>query len=438
MKKHEYLRRSYVAKRYLDLDWWVRTLAEFFDPPGKPAPSVPYTLVKQPWGLGCIMEDGKIEKIEDYTQGPLFTVKDELEVTPEWLPNITAPVKTRLGLLVSNTLLLACVFGKKIPYINKPFYIEDIESQYIAPRLTSDPQPGEPADLDDPDKIYVFEMLKLNHGIEMINSMMEIFTVALTEKSMLPPPGIDAYKQQLLSDPNLDLNDPVQLADFESKLKKYAIETHLRDDPSYGKFLTGKILNDSYRKQFLSLGAEGGFRKDGGITGVPFSLSDSVPLDPETYPAIVNGARAGSHSRGFETQEGGVAAKRMLAASNNYVIPDTDCGSDMGLLRYYHPWLIRSLRGRTIIVGKTQKKIESNEDTSAYLGKFVRIRSPLYCRLAGEQICKVCAGEAMGRYTTGISLPLTEISAGILTARLKAMHTNNLVVNDFDLETVFT
>lgn len=437
MKRLEYLKQSFLAKEYLEVAWWIRALSEFFDPPGGPALTRPWTLVHQPWGLGVILPDGKVEKIDDYSgKGPLFSLTDKVDVDSQWLVNIKTPLTTDLGILGANALLLAEVFGAKIPFMNHEVSIPKIEA-IIAPILTSNPDPKDQVDLSDPTKIFVFEYLNMNKGIEFICAIMELFTVGLTQKTLLPPPGIDKYRQELLAAPGLNLDDPVQLAEFESKLLKYDAE-YLKDDPSFGKFASGKILKDSRKKLHLSMGAEGGFRKDGGIIGIATPLTQGVPRDPEKAVAAINGARSGSFSRGHETMEGGVAAKKMLAASNNYVIVPTDCGSTMGIERRYTPWLLSSLRGRTVISGKTQKQIDVNADVSAYLGQVVRTRSPMYCRLPGEQICAVCAGAGMARYETGISIPLTEISAGILNARMKAMHTNSLTVNDFDLNTLFT
>lgn len=437
MKKNEFLKRSVLSGSHLYVEWWFRALSEFFDSPGQALPTKPYTLIKDQWGVSTILPDGTTEKIDDYSgKGPVFNILDKVRVDSSWAKNIQSEIDTDLGILCANLMLLSEVFGSKIPYINHEFGIGDIE-KIIAPRLTANPKPGVPMDTEDPEKIYVLEYNNLGKGVEFITSIMSLFTIGLTDKTLLPPPGIKEYKEKLLADPNLDLNDPIQLAGFEAKLLKFDAE-YLKDDPSFGKFASGKILKDSRKKLFLSMGAEGGFRKDGGITGISQSLSEGVPTDPESYAASINGSRAGSFSRGFETMEGGVAAKKMLAASNNYVITEGDCGTKMGHKRRYTKELVNSLRGRIRIEGNTQIKIPLNEDVSKYLGKVVRTRSPMYCRRPGEEICAACAGESMARYKQGIALPLTEISHAILTARMKAMHTNSLTVNHFKLDELFT
>ncbi len=437
MKKQDYLKESYKHKRYLYTDWWVRCLSNFTDtaPPKDPYP--PYTLVKQPWGIGTTIEDGSIVPIDDYDgKGPLFTSSTPVSVDSTWLVNITEPIETKFGILAANAVLLAEVFGKKIPYMNKQISIPDIEA-VIMPRLTSDPKDMRTVDANDLSKIYVFEYMNLSKGIELISTVMDLFTIGLTMKTLLPPPGIEEKKKEMLARPGLNLNDPIQMAAFEKELLDFDYE-YLKGDPSLDKFASGKILQDSRKKLFLSMGAEGGFSKDGSIIGISRSLSEGLPTDPDEYVATVNGSRSGSFSRGYETMQGGVAAKKMLAASNNYVIVDGDCGSTMGIIRKYQKWLLPSLKGRTIINGKSQYKVKDTDDVSKYLGESIRTRSPMYCKMKGEEICSVCAGDAMAKYKTGIALPLTEVSHAILTASMKAMHTNTLTVNNFNLDDLFT
>lgn len=441
MKKLEYLKLAYQNQLYKKKNWCIRVLSEFSETPGSPLPAVAYTPVRDSWGISFVRPDGTLEKIDDHGNGPLFQPGDVIEVDTSWLSNIREPLTTRFGILLANALLVSTPFSNKIDYINKEVTISGIE-KIVSPRLTSNPKPGEEAIVSENAQklggpIFVQEYLDLGKGIQLLTSIMELFTIALTEKTVLPPTGLKEYKEKLNQEYAGRLHDPVIMAEYEDKLKAFDAN-YLKDDPSFGKFTSGKILNDSRKKLYLSMGAEGGFSKDGSITPITNSLTDGYPEDPTEYVAIVNGFRAGSFSRGAETVEGGVAAKKMLAAANNYVIRPGDCGATLGLRRFYNKALAPTLQGRTIIIGKEQIKVEIGADTDKYLGQVIAARSPMFCKLTGENICATCAGEAMARYETGIALPLTEISATILAARMKAMHTNSLKVNDFDLNTLFT
>lgn len=449
MKKNQYLKLAFKHKLYRKANWLIRNLSEFAEPPGQPLPTDPYTPMREMQGLFFLDEAGEKIKIDDYSgSGPLFIPQDKVVVDESWAVNIEGTVETDFGILITNAIMIWEVFGGKLPYINGEVSVSGIEKM-IAPRLANDPnydnidvpltpeqlEPIKERDFTGP--IYAFENNNMSKGIELLASVMELFTVALTEKTIMPPTGIDKFKAQLIKEYGDRLNDPIVLAEYEERLKAYDAE-YLKDDPSFKKFTSGKILNDSRKKLYLGMGAEGGFAKAGEITAITESLSEGIPRQPDKLVAAFNGARAGSFSRGAETVEGGVAAKKMLNAAINYVIVQGDCGSKLGLERIYDRSLVGSLRGRTIIYGNKQVKVPMDADTSAYLGQTLITRSPMYCKTPGERICSTCAGDALARYETGVALPLTEISAAILAARMKAMHTNALKVNDFDLDTLFT
>lgn len=454
MQRIEFLHLAFQQKRYRSSAWIIRILSEFHEPAGKPLPTEDFTPIRDGRGLYFINLEGQPERIDDYVpnSGPLFGLLDEADIDRSWLPNVVGTVRTDVGRLLANALMITEPFGMKIPYINAEMSVGTIEKivasrleddprEYVAAKLArrkfTPPTPDWTGDIDT-GPIYVYEMLDMGRGLEILTSVMELFSYAMTRKNILPPPGIKEFKEQLIAEYGEEnLNDPVILSDFEDRLKKFDA-AYLKGDPAFGKFVTGKILNDSRKKLHLAMGAEGGFAKGGKITAITSSLYEGIPRDPAKITAVFNGARAGSFSRGAETVEGGVAAKKMLAAANNYVIVDTDCGSKLGLGRIWSKSIVNSIRGRTVIEGANQVKVPVEADVTVYTGQWAIVRSPAYCKLEGENICKVCAGEALGRYATGVALPLTEISAAILAARMKAMHTNALKVNDFDIDTVFT
>lgn len=444
MNKLDYLKLSFQNRQYIHRNWCVRAMATFTDPAGSAVPTEPYTLVNEPWGLAFIDDKGERVRITDYKQGdgPLFLPTTPVTIDNTWLPNVKGVIETDFGRLLANAVLITESFGTLVPYMEGEVTITAIE-KIIAPLMRSNERPkGNPIGLSnspstlvmEPGQIYVHHYLKLGAGIEHLATFMDLFTIAMTKKSILPPTGIKEFKAKLIAEYGTRLQDPVVLSEFEDKLKEFDA-AYLKDDPSFGRFTSGKILKDSRKKIHLSMGAEGGF---GTLVAVTNSLTEGDPDDPEQIVAIANGNRAGSYSRGAETVEGGVAAKKMLAAANNYVIQKGDCGSKLGITRLYDKNQLEGLKGRIIISGETQKQVELDADTSVYLGRVLMTRSPMYCKLKDENICAACAGLALARYTTGISLTLTEISAAILGARMKAMHTNALTVNEFDLETVFT
>ncbi len=172
------------------------------------------------------------------------------------------------------------------------------------------------------------------------------------------------------------------------------------------------------------------------------SLTEGWSTDPVEFTAAMNGLRVGSFSRGAETVKGGVSAKLLLRAANNFKIVDTDCGSQLGIKRHYtfNDW--PQLVGRYELVNargganspKMTLLIENKERLPNDLNHQLTLRTPMYCKLEGDNICKVCAGTKLSQYPTGITIPLTEISAIILTASLKMMHQSSLTTVKMNLQ----
>jgi hypothetical protein len=151
---------------------------------------------------------------------------------------------------------------------------------------------------------------------------------------------------------------------------------------------------------------------------------------------MMNGIRSASFSRGSETVKGGVAAKVLLRAANNFVINSNDCGSKLGIKRKYNETNVNALVGRYVISNGKSILVEDKQQASSYIGKEIITRSPAFCKEKGDVICKVCAGNNLASYPTGISIPLTEISSIILVASLKKMHASELKLGKLNLSEI--
>ena len=233
------------------------------------------------------------------------------------------------------------------------------------------------------------------------------------------------------------LGDPIELTKYEKELSDFDHD-FVKDDPGYGTFLKGKVMDTARKKMYLNIGSEMSFGNNLKVEPVLSSLNDGWPTDSKSFTNMMNGSRAGSYSRGAETVKGGVSAKYLLRAANNFHIQDTDCGTKLGFERIFTEANVNQLVGRYLIDGNKLIHIENNTIASNYLNKSVILRSPMRCKLDGDNICKICAGDNLNKYPTGVTIPLTEISSIILTASLKLMHTNALKTARMDIKKVFS
>ena len=391
-------------------------------------------LSRQSWGLSFINDKGELERIEDSKANePLFKFKEKIEVDNSWAPNIKESISTSVGNLIFNRLCILPCFGIKMDFFTERLTVERVED-LIAAKLKDTPKENEERSNQ---YFYVDEYIKFRDSLDTINTLSQLCTWAATPKNITPPTGIEEFKSKLDIEYQGQLTNPVKLAEYESKLKKFDAD-YLADDPSNDTFITKKMRENSRKELFLTVGGEKGFDENKPYTFIRNSLSEGWSTKPEEYTAMMNNLRSGSFSRGAETVNGGVAAKILLRAANSYRIVDTDCGTKLGMKRKYTNNNISYLVGRKIFLGNNTVVIDNIDEAKRYIGQDLIVRSPMYCKSEGETICVNCASTALSQYSTGLTIPLTEISAIILATSMAKMHSNVLSVTKLNIDEVFS
>lgn len=393
-----------------------------------------YELVRESWGVSFKNTKGELEKIEDSKPNePLFLFKEKITIDNSWLSNVKETIVTSIGNVLFNKLCILSSFDNKIDFVTGRISVEKIED-IIAPKLRDTPNRDEERSNN---YFYVDEYIKFRDSLEFINTLSQLCTWSATPKNITPPKGIKEFKASLDKEYEGKLNNPIYLAEYEAKLKQFDAD-YLADDPSNDTFITSKIRNNSRKKLFLTVGGETGFEDNISFTTIKSSLTEGWPTDPKEFTAMMNNLRSGSFARGAETVKGGVAAKVLLRAANNYKIVDDDCGTKLGIRRKYNKKNIHYLVGRKIFLGNNTILINSIEEAEKYMGKDLVVRSPMFCKSPKETICINCASNALSQYKTGIAIPLTEISAIILATSMSKMHSTVLSLAELELDTGFS
>lgn len=418
MKKLDYLKLAFKHRLFRHRAWIITVFS--VTKPMEGQDNYYLRLIPQPWGYSFIDETGVEQKIEDSKPGePLFTFKDRLTIDPSWIENVTGTGETSVGNLLFNHFCIVSSFGAKFPFVFGRTSVDKLED-IIAQRLQDTPK----TEADRSSQFfYVDEYVKFVNALQDFSSLSQLSAYSATPKAILPPTGIDAFKKELLKKYEGKLDDPVEISKFEKELLAFD-DAFLKDDPAYGTFLAGKITATARKKLFLTMGNEQGFGDSLKASPVTNSLHEGWPTDARQYTAMMNGLRVASFARGAETVKGGVSAKYLLRAANNFKIEDKDCGVTYGIERTFTDKETDLLVSRYVITGAQSKLVENKEAAANYLGKALRVRSPMYCKLPGDTVCRVCAGERLFKYPTGLTIPLTEISAVILAASMKKMHTS--------------
>lgn len=431
MKKLDYLKLAIRNKLYTKRSWIITAFAvtrskDSADYIGKLKP--------EPWGYSFVNESGEYEKIDDAVPNvPLFRFKDPITVDPTFVENVSDKTETCIGNVLFNFIVILSSFGRKHPFVTGTVSIGKLEDA-IAIKLQDTPTSEQERN---PDFYYVDEYCRFVDALQFMSTLTQVTTIASTRTTIQAPKGIKEFKKELEAKYGKEITDPVKLAEYEKDLLNFDNE-YLKDDPSNNIFMSGKLKHTARKKMFLAMGAEKSFSENQKVTVITNSLEEGWPTDPVKFTAAMNGIRIGSYFRGAETVKGGVSAKYLLRAANNFKIIVPDCETKLGIRRTYNKTNLNKLVGRYIVVNGVSKLVENISEANDLIGKKLIVRSPMYCKAKGDNICKVCAGVKLAQYPTGVTIPLTEISGIILTASMKAMHVNTVTTAELILEDAFT
>ncbi|MGI9211237.1 MAG: hypothetical protein ACR2HF_02090 [Methylococcaceae bacterium] len=436
MDRWQYLKLALQAKCYRKLAWIISAVSLIQEGPEDYLQDpYPYRLIQSPTGYRYVNpEDGSVQPIKDSVAGQaLFRFQESVEIDETWCPNATGTVNTQVGNLLVNWICLVEAFGKKYPFITGRIKVGAIE-ETIAKTLSDTPKPGEARD----DAVfYVDEMLAFSKHLAFLEALSPLCVYAATPKNIVAPAGRDAFKAQLLKQYENQLNDPTVLAAFEKALKDYD-EEWLKDDPSNGILLSGKVKDIARKNMYLTMGSNLGFEEGGMAPVVPNALDEGWPKDPQQFTALMNNARAAAYVRAKETEKGGTTAKILLRAIGNFNIVEEDCGTQRGLKRIFTKATAKQLLGRSIRKGNGWVYLAPTDDPGPYLDQAVIVRSPMYCKSLKDTVCKACMGSRLSDNPQGLSNAVTEISSIILTASLKARHGVVLSMAHYDVQSALT
>lgn len=412
--------------------WWViSAFATVRESDAQRAEVYPGKVIREPHGFYTYTLEN--EKVQLQTTAKpdqaLLRKSDIVTVTPDVLPSLSKPEQTKLGILLVNLICLYEAFGARFPYQNQAMSPKSLE-KVIALKLKDAPEPGQ---AKDPKYYYVDELIKFGQGVELLESLADVFVQSVTRAGILPPPGRFEFRNELLKRYAGKLNDPVEMAKFESEMDAFDREYLKANDSSYGKFMSGKA-KAARNKSFMTQGGEtNSFSGEMGVTPIVQSLSEGVPMDQDGFVAMSNTIRYGSFSRGTETMNGGVIAKGIQRAADNWTITDEFCNTTFTKKVEITPERVDFLVGRWVRKAGQRIKVETVEQAKEYVGTSVQIYSSQYCKSSGLHTCTVCSGDVLSAFPEGIQIPLMNVSSGILTDSLKKMHNTTLKSVKLDL-----
>lgn len=355
---------------------------------------------------------------------PILDYQAEVELFKEDWTSLEDNVITTVGIAMINYIMLEKPFSGVYNFIDGAIN-SDIEDKFAADLLSR--------------KIAVPLFEKFIDNCEYMQTWNRYFVQAASKKTLLPPPEIKAKKEKLVKDmiaesgPDTFL-DQVNIVKLETELKKIDAEW-LKDDPTFGIVTSGKVLNNSRKELFLTMGGIASFdEEDKDSIFIINSLLEGWPEDKELFTAMVNSLRAGSLARALDTQNGGLLAKMILRAIGSYTIKkDVDCGTKLGYPFAVLPETFNEIIYRHVIINNETTFIANAEAAKNLIGQQLVIRSPKYCNLPGENICGKCVNQLLNENVDGIKNEATTVAQIVLLEAMKKMHNTIKTIVKLDM-----
>lgn len=243
-----------------------------------------------------------------------------------------------------------------------------------------------------------------------------------TEKSFTTDPAIAQRKKELLEQYAGQLDDPLVVAKIENEL--IAMDKDwVRGNPAmtYYDAMGSKSFNIHRKKMFIALGGVEKFDEKGqGYVFLVNALSEG--WDPADFTNMVNELRKGSYSRGVDTMLGGALAKSMQRIFQNLNITAEDCGTTRGIEIMLTTDNVDMFVGRTVLQGDRKIKLDK-VNSKSFIGRTVKMRSPMMCQVKDGGLCYVCSGDIFRQLDQkGISMEATAVAYTFQTQAMKAMH----------------
>lgn len=363
---------------------------------------------------------------------PYMHPTQEFILPANTLVNQAATVLTTAGLYIYNMHIIAPCFGTMIPYINEPVNGKVLGkiSKTIATALL--------------DKKISPQNYKLyNNRLTRLASCCGFLMDGLSEELITPNPVVEKAKKELFEKYKDEIkknNSTLYVDKIENKLLEIA-ENELKMSPNYTLYQKGgkPSFSNNYKNNMLTVGP-----LMDPITGKYIIATNSYDegVNLETFAVACNKAIYASYNRGVKTQDGGAMTKYLYALMHSIQSgkPGSDCKStkyrDVLLTKknfdkYVYRFIWNGKKdkdGNNIIIELTEDNIDE------YIGKVIKLRSPMYCKVPGNTICSVCLGSVFERMgLKNIGLTTTTPSSVIMNKSMKAMHDISVKLADIDL-----
>ena len=341
--------------------------------------------------------------------GIRFYTSDIITIGPEQSPFVKPDTKTTVGILLENKFIFEPlgIFG----YVNKT--ITGKLSEKVESTLARALQEG---DITREQFGDYFDRTQWLFGGPLSN----VINVSLSETVMTLPPKATALRKKLLEEKKDELatNDPQVAVHIEHDVIDQAL-SEMRNtsnpDPSTAFFNSGCGI-DPYNQYKTIVVMKGAIADNTGDSPTGYKVITSnydTGITKEDMPKIADAVVTTAYSSGVTTQDSGTNGKRYNALFQRVRLQEhgTDCGStdylEVDITEgNAEDYIYRYIREGSKILMLTKDNVKS------YVGKTVKMRSPLHCKAKDPEYCSVCIGGFVSRRRKILAVGVCE-NAGI-------------------------
>lgn len=354
--------------------------------------------------------------LEDYQESsPVCAILGRLDLKVGDLANVNKDITTTYGNAFINCYILIYPFGSKFEFITGEVNTDKIEDR-IAKLLTDTPPPNE---IRSDKLIYVDEYLRYGEAMQSLEGFSLLCVQAASKSTMVANPAVVKRRDELFEQYKDQLDDPAIMAKIQMELSALDKEL-LKNDISNKFYMKSKSYDNIRMKRFTTYGREGGFGDINSARLVKNSLEEG--WDIQALPNMADSARSGSYARGKETALGGGTVKDFYRIFQNVKVSEEDCGSKLGFERHITESEKNRYVGLNILTPDGKTILLTIDNINEYIGKTVKVRSPMLCKTKAPNYCKHCVSEAMATRPDAMHIVTSDVGSAFMYARMKAMH----------------
>lgn len=335
--------------------------------------------------------------------------------------------RTTLGRLIFNKLIVEyCGFNNILDFVNEPVNKKQLGKieQALADALKVD-------------KITVDQMVKYIDMRDWFGLQLHaVICTSFTMNVIKEPKDVVALKKKLVKEHESELKaGDARAAELIEKSLIAKTKEVLKDDVGLDLYISG--ARGSIDNNMKNINMMRGPVKNvttGGFDILTSSLMDGI--DKEHMEAHSNSILIGAYSKSVETWVPGYMTKQLIAAMQTERLDEhgTDCGTEKTLQITITPKNKNDYLDRYIVENGTLKCLEQDV-IDKYVGKTVRMRSPMYC--IGDKLCNKCAGEMFYRLNKpSIGLVSTRVSNTLVNLGMKKFHDQTLHTQKVDINKI--